>query len=296
MSLINALVHDIGFTDMFDILATSVLIYYLLLLIRGTRAVQILTGVVILVALLGLANVFRLYLLGGILQLLVVGAAVTLPIVFQPELRRALEQIGRGGLLHIGENSTNWTRPEDESILALARAAFLLSRSRIGALMVIEQQSGLKDFVETGTLLNAQLSAELLLALFMPRSPLHDGAVIVRENVIEAASCFLPLAEQSLAERRVGTRHRAAIGLTEQTDAVVVVVSEETGAITVAREGKLSRPVEEESRLVRILLAVTRPPRDRRGLSSDIVSNLRTRLTQPRGGSKRAEPSQELRT
>ncbi len=132
------------------------------------------------------------------------------------------------------------------------RARRFCSRATNSArLIVIEQQSGLKEFVESGTLLNANLSAELLLALFMPRSPLHDGAVIVRENVIEAAGCFLPLAEQSLAERRVGTRHRAALGLTEQTDAVVIVVSEETGAISIAREGKLSRPVEEEARLVK---------------------------------------------
>lgn len=296
MSLLNTFVHYIGLADIFDILATSILIYYVLLLIRGTRAVQILTGVLVLVALLGLANVLRLYLLGTILQLLVVGAAVTLPIVFQPELRRALEQIGRGGLLHIGENSTGWTRPEDKSIVALARAAFLLSRSRIGALMVIEQQSGLKEFIESGTILNAELSAELLLAIFMPRSPLHDGAVMIRENVIEAAGCFLPLAEQTLAERRVGTRHRAALGLTEQTDAVIVVVSEETGAVCVAREGKLSRPVDEEARLVKILLAVTRAPRDHRRLPNDIVSNIRTRLAPRAQGTTRAEPSKELRT
>ncbi|MDP9110960.1 MAG: diadenylate cyclase CdaA [Candidatus Eremiobacteraeota bacterium] len=295
--MISTLYHYLGVADVFDILATSVLIYYVLLLIRGTRAVQILTGVLVLIGLLGLANVLRLYLLGTILQWLVVGAAVTLPIVFQPELRRALEQIGRGGLLHIGENTSDWTRPEDRSIVALARAAFLLSRNRIGALMVIEQQSGLKEFVESGTILNAELSAELLLAIFTPRSPLHDGAVMIRENVIEAAGCFLPLAEQSLAERRFGTRHRAALGLTEQTDAVIVVVSEETGAICVAREGKLSRPVEEEARLVKILLAVTRAPRDHRRLPNDIVSTIRTRLAPHRDrGKNRAEPSKELRT
>ena len=169
MSLVNTIAGYLGYTDLLDILATSVLIYYVLLLIRGTRAVQILTGVLVLVGLLGLANLLRLYLLGTILQWLVVGAAVSLPIVFQPELRRALEQIGRGGLLHIGEEAGEWTRPEDKSVLTLARAAFLLSRNRLGALIVLEQQSGLKEFVESGTVLNAELSAELLLAIFMPR-------------------------------------------------------------------------------------------------------------------------------
>ncbi len=297
MSLINSIYSYIGVTDVLDIIATSVLIYYVLLLIRGTRAVQILTGILVLVGLLGLANLLHLYLLGGILQLVVVGAAVTLPIVFQPELRRALEQIGRGGMLHIGDGSADWTRPEDKSIVALARAAFVLSRNKLGGLIVIEQQTGLKEFVESGTILNAELSAELLLAIFLPRSPLHDGAVMVRENIVEAAGCFLPLAEQSLAERRVGTRHRAALGLTEQTDAVVIVVSEESGAICVAREGKLSRPVEEEARLIRILLAVTRPPRDRRRLPNDFVSQLRARIA-PKGdqGTARADHSKELRT
>ncbi|MGC2129108.1 MAG: diadenylate cyclase CdaA [Candidatus Aquilonibacter sp.] len=298
MSWINVVFGYIGITDVIDIVATSVLIYYVLLLIRGTRAVQILTGLFVLAGLLGLANLLHLYLLGAILQLLFFGAAVTLAIVFQPELRRALEQIGRGGLLHIGNETTDWMRPEDKSISTLAHAAFLLSRNKLGGLIVIEQQSGLKEFAESGTALHAELSEELLLAIFMPRSPLHDGAVIVRENTIEAAGCFLPLAEQRLAERRVGTRHRAALGLTEQTDAVVVVISEETGAISIAREGKLSRPLEEEARLVKVLLAVTRPPRDRRGFArNDVVSQLRARLApQKNQESLRADHPKELRT
>ena len=298
MSWINVVFGYIGITDVIDIVATSVLIYYVLLLIRGTRAVQILTGLFVLAGLLGLANLLHLYLLGAILQLLFFGAAVTLAIVFQPELRRALEQIGRGGLLHIGNETTDWMRPEDKSISTLAHAAFLLSRNKLGGLIVIEQQSGLKEFAESGTVLHAELSEELLLAIFMPRSPLHDGAVIVRENTIEAAGCFLPLAEQRLAERRVGTRHRAALGLTEQTDAVVVVISEETGAISIAREGKLSRPLEEEARLVKVLLAVTRPPRDRRGfVRNDVVSQLRARLAPHKNQENlRADHPKELRT
>ena len=295
MSWVNTLFSYIGITDVLDILATSVLVYYVLLLIRGTRAVQILTGVFVLVGLLGMASLLHLYLLETILRLLVVGAAVTLPIVFQPELRRALEQIGRGGFFHLDDEKSNWTRPEDKSIATLARAAFLLSRNKLGALIVLEQQSGLKEFVESGTILDAQISAELLLAIFMPRSPLHDGAVIVHDENLEAAGCFLPLAEQSLAERRVGTRHRAALGLTEQTDAVVIVVSEETGAISVAREGKLSRPVEEEQRLVKILLAVTRAPRDHRN-PRDVVTHLRARLTRRGQEEQRADHPQKLPT
>jgi diadenylate cyclase len=284
----------VGITDVIDILATSILIYYLILLIRGTRAVQILLGILVLVGLLGIANLLHLFLLRTILQLIVVGAAVAIPIVFQPELRRALEQIGRGGLFRMDVES-NLTRTEDRSIAALADAAFLLARGKVGALIVIEQQTGLKEWCDTGTTLHATLSPELLLAIFMPRSPLHDGAVIMRENQIEAAGCFLPLAEQTL-RNRLGTRHRAALGLSEQTDAVVIVVSEETGAITIARDGKLSRPVEEEGRLIKMLLAVTRPPRRDRA-PKDLISHLRSRLTGPRNRKgPRADRTQELRT
>ena len=265
--MLNTIAQYVRISDAIDVIGTSVLIYYVLLLIRGTRAVQILIGILVLVGLLGVANLLHLYLLGSILRVLLVGAAVTIAIVFQPELRRALERIGRGGLFRIygDESESPPARPEDQTILALARTAFLLSRNRLGGLIVIEQQSGLKEISETGTMLRALPSEELLLAVFMPRSPLHDGAVIVREGLVEAAGCFLPLAELSLTETRMGTRHRAALGLSEQTDAVVLVISEETGAITIAREGKLSRPVEEEQRLVKMLLAVTRPPRRLRG-------------------------------
>ena len=275
----NSVAQYVSFTDLVDILATSVLIYYLLLLIRGTRAVQILTGVFVLIALLGVANLMHLLVLGTILRLIVVGAAVTLPIVFQPELRRALEQLGRGRFLQFQDDQGARNRAEDKVMAMLAKAAFLLSRNKYGALIVVEQHTGLKEFVESGTTLNAELSAELLLSIFVPRSPLHDGAVIVRENIVEAAGCFLPLAEQSLTERRLGTRHRAALGLSEQTDAVVIVVSEESGSISVAREGKLSRAIEEETRLFRLLLASTRPRRNLRSTRNDFVTHLRARLS-----------------
>jgi len=272
----------VGAADLVDILATSILIYYLLLLIRGTRAVQILTGVLVLVALLGIANLLHLILLGSILQLIVLGAAVSLPIVFQPELRRALEQIGRGGFFRMNEGEERASRRGDEKTAGiLSKAAFLLSRNKYGALIVVEQQTGLKEFIESGTTLGATLSAELLLSLFVPRSPLHDGAVIVRDGIVEAAGCFLPLAEQSLTERRLGTRHRAALGLSEQTDAVVIVVSEETGAVCVAREGKLSREVEDEPRLFRLLIASTRARRHPREIRNDLVTQLRARLIVP---------------
>jgi diadenylate cyclase len=275
--------------DAVDILATSVLTYYLLLLIRGTRAVQIVFGLLLLVVVLAVSNLLHLLVLATVMQYLLLGTAVGLPIVFQPELRRGLEQLGRGRLF------VRDRRAEDEiaaeQIRIIAHAGFVLARQRVGALMVIEQQTGLREYAESGTALDARLSLDLLLAIFNKTSPLHDGAVIVRDLVIEGAGCFLPLSENALpADRHVGTRHRAAVGLTEQTDAVVVVVSEETGMVSVARAGRLSVPIDEEERLRRVLAACIRPTRRRAQAEGGLLANLLPRVP-------RAQPPQEqLRT
>ena len=297
-SAIESFLSTVGVTDLLDILLTSVGIYYTLILIRGTRAVQILLGILVLVMLLGVATLLHLYLLRSILQVIVLGAAVTIPILFQPELRRALEQIGRGDLFRMAGEAEP-SRVAGRAISTIAQTAFALARNRYGGLIVIEQQTGLREFAETGTILESRLCAELLIAIFVPRSPLHDGAVIVRDMTIEAAGCLLPLADQPLAPRRLGTRHRAALGLSEQTDAVVVVISEESSAITVAQRGTLTAPVEQEEELVRLLLSVTRKPRTERPRGDDLVSHLRTRLMprrEPDQGELRADNTQKLRT
>ena len=253
----------LGVSDLVDIVATALLVYYLLVLIRGTRAVPIILGIAVLVGLFVLANTFHLLVLATILQFALLGTAVTLPIVFQPELRRFLEQIGRGGLIARPEAIDDVQQLED-AIATLAQAAIILSRQRTGALIAIEGATGLREFVESGTRLDARLSLELLLSLFVPNSPLHDGAAIVKGTVIEAAGCLLPLSENVVTESHLGTRHRAAIGLSEQTDAVVLVISEQTGAISVARTGKLSRELDDEARLRSVLLACCRASRGRR--------------------------------
>jgi diadenylate cyclase len=253
----------LGVSDGVDIVATALLVYYLLVLVRGTRAVPIMLGIAVLVGLFSLANLFHLLVLATILQFALLGTAVTLPIVFQPELRRFLEQLGRGGLLARPE-AVDDAQSLEEAIATLASAAIILSRSRTGALIAIEGATGLREFVESGTRLDAKLSLELLLSIFIPKSPLHDGAAIVKGNLIEAAGCFLPLSENVLTESHLGTRHRAAIGLSEQTDAVVLVISEQTGAISVARTGKLSRELDDEGRLRSVLLACCRASRGRR--------------------------------
>jgi|HubBroStandDraft_1064217.scaffolds.fasta_scaffold28674_3 diadenylate cyclase len=275
-------------TDAIDILATSLLVYYLLLLIRGTRAVQIMLGLFALVVILAVSNLLHLLVLATVMQYLLLGTAVTLPIIFQPELRRALEQLGRGRLFvrdRLAEDEI-----AAEQIRVVAHAGYALARERIGALIVIEQQTGLREYVESGTALDARLSLDLLLAIFTKASPLHDGAAIVRDLIVEGASCFLPLSDSAIAlDRHVGTRHRAAVGLTEQTDAVVVVVSEESGSVSVARAGRLSVPIDDEERLRRVLTACVRPSR-RRQAEGGLLANLLTRIA-------RAQPPQEqLRT
>jgi diadenylate cyclase len=251
-----------GWSDVVDILATALLAYYLLVLIRGTRAVPIMLGIAVLAGLFSLANIFHLLVLATILQFALLGTAVTLPIVFQPELRRFLEQLGRGGMLARPEAAAEGEQLE-ESIATLSRAAVIFSRNRVGALIAIEGATGLREFVESGTRLDARLSLELLLSIFTPKSPLHDGAAIVKGSLVEAAGCFLPLSENVITESHLGTRHRAAIGLSEQTDSVVLVVSEETGGISVARTGKLSRELDDEARLRTVLLACCRASRGR---------------------------------
>ncbi|MBC5798572.1 MAG: TIGR00159 family protein [Candidatus Eremiobacteraeota bacterium] len=272
--------YPFGISDAVDILATALLVYYLLVLMRGTRAVPILFGIVVLAGLLGLANIFHLLLLATILQYALLGTAVTLPIVFQPELRRLLEGLGRGGMFARRER-VDESAALEEALAVLARAAVVLSRDRIGALVAIEGATGLREFVESGTRLDAKLSVELLLSIFTPRSPLHDGAAIVRGSLVEAAGCFLPLSENVLTESHLGTRHRAAIGLSEQTDAVVLVISEQTGAISIARTGKLSRELEDEKRLRSVLAACCRASRRRPGkmaVSAGFARRLRRRF------------------
>jgi diadenylate cyclase len=212
-----------------------------------------------------------------------------LPIVFQPELRRLLEQLGRGGMLARREAAAEAVTLE-ESVAILARAAVALSRSRTGALIAIEGATGLREYLESGTRMDARLSFELLLTIFSTRSALHDGAAIVRGNILEAAGCFLPLSDNVGTSSQLGTRHRAAIGLTEQTDAVVLVISEQTGTISVARLGKLSRELDDELRLRSVLLACCRaarggrPPRPAR----------KPRVRRLRPGKAAASASEEL--
>lgn len=226
-------------TDILDILIVAFLLYELLMLTRETRASAVLKGLVMLVLASWVSDLLGLTALNWILLNIVNNGAVVLVILFQPELRKALEQIGRGA---IRDTSRLSDQEENEHVVREITSCLLsLSRRRVGALVVFEQKIGLKDVVETGTRLDSFISSQLLENIFEPNTPLHDGAVVIRGGKLMAAACFLPLSEGKGISRELGTRHRAALGITETTDAVTLIVSEETGTISMARGGRLTR-------------------------------------------------------
>ena len=224
--------------DFLDIFIVAFLLYELLMLTRQTRASAVLKGLVMLVLASWVSELLGLTALNWILLNVVNNGALVLVILFQPEIRKALEQIGSGTIRKGSHGSQQANRAVvDELIACLLK----LSRRRVGALIVLEQRIGLKDVIETGTALNSDISAALLENIFEPNTPLHDGAVVIRGNHIMAAACILTLSEGKGISRELGTRHRAALGITESTDAISLIVSEETGIISVARNGKLTR-------------------------------------------------------
>jgi diadenylate cyclase len=242
----------------FDILLIAAIIYWVLLLVRGTTAMSVLRGIaIVFVGAFVLARVFDLRVLNYLLTHYFIAVLIAIPIIFQPELRRALERLGRTRRAWLG-------RPSYDAVIdAVTGAACNLSRERHGALMVVERETGLEDYIDTGVRVDAAPSVELLQGIFFPNSPLHDGAVILRENRVVAAACTLPLADEK-PRGMMGTRHRAALGITERTDAVSVVVSEETGQMSVATNGRMWQRLD-EGRLRATLRSVLGSPWAQRG-------------------------------
>jgi len=233
-----------------EILLLWIIFYHLLKLLRGTRGAQVLSGLALaFVAVLSLTYFLQLHTLNWIFRTFSVNFVLAFVIIFQQEIRRALAELGRPGVLSPSSNRASKSTPVVEP---LVKAVTTLGRQKIGALIAIEGQIGLKSVAETGVSVEANVNPDLLVSIFFPRSPLHDGGVIIRDDRVQAAGCVFPLSQKEELHRSLGTRHRAAIGITEETDALVVVVSEETGNISVAFKGRLSRGLDGE-RLMRML-------------------------------------------
>lgn len=245
-----------------DILAVSLIIYWLLWVAQGTRALHLIRGIVTLFAFLFLLGwVFELDTLRWMLSNIWPALIVAIPVIFQPELRRAFEQLGHTGSWLRNPFPGQEEAGTDHAVDEIVRAATQLSRLRYGALMVIERETGLQDYVNNGVSLDAEISRQLLINIFFPNSPLHDAAVIIQGNRVLAASVVLPLTDNISASSALGTRHRAAIGVTEESDALAVVVSEETGQMSVAHSGRLIRNLDQDRlrRVLRTLLRLDRP-------------------------------------
>lgn len=249
---------NIGYLDVIDIIIVGYVFYRLILIIRGTRAEQLIKGLVILLLAMIVSDKIGLKTLNWILEKVMTVGLIAIPIVFQPELRRALEQLGRGKIFK--PSSWSWDPQEfDHFMDEMTKAIPALVKKRIGALIVIERDTGLKDWVETGIAIDGTISAELLVNIFFPLSPLHDGAVILRGNQIAAAGCYLPLTDDPYLDKELGARHRAGLGVTEQSDAVALIVSDETGIVSVAHNGVLTRYLDEK-KLREILIEYCAPP------------------------------------
>lgn len=262
MEILNNLwsvIKTIQFRDVIDILAIALLIFGLFKLIRETRAVQLLKGLLLLFAVYILSTIFNLLMLSTLLRAFFEASVVIIAVIFQPEIRKALEQVGRTKnwrkyipiFQNYGKND-EWEMAVRKSIVDAADTSVLFSRSRTGALLVFERETMLSDIASTGTIVDATTSVALFGNIFFNKAPLHDGASIIRDGKLFAAGCILPLTGNKDVDINLGTRHRAALGISEQSDAVVLVVSEETGVISLACEGRLTREYTREE-LIRTL-------------------------------------------
>ncbi|MGC5325172.1 diadenylate cyclase CdaA [Brevibacillus sp. SYSU BS000544] len=240
-----------------DILLVTYVIYKLIMLVRGTRAVQLLKGILVIVVTWLLSKYFELKTLHWLMSQAFTFGVLALVIIFQPELRRALEQLGRGKLFSRSQSQTD--NFMQKTVQEVGKSVTYMAKRRIGALLVIERDTGLNDYVETGIPIEGKVSSELLINIFIPNTPLHDGAVIIRKDSILAAGCYLPLSENPSISKELGTRHRAAIGMSEVSDGISIVVSEETGTVSMAVNGHVTRNLTEEQ-LSELLLEQLSPP------------------------------------
>ncbi|MCH5297121.1 MAG: diadenylate cyclase CdaA [Ruminococcus sp.] len=256
---ILSILKTIQFRDIVDIMAISLIIFGLVRLVRETRAAQLLKGVIVLVIIYLLSSLFGLVMLSSLLRMVFESVIVIMVIIFQPEIRKALEQMGRNHnytkifkFLTKRGRSVEWEKSVKKSIVDAADTAVLFSRSKTGALLVFERETKLSDIASTGTIVDAETSVALFGNIFFNKAPLHDGASIIRDGKLYAAGCILPLTDNKNVDPNLGTRHRAALGMSEQSDAIILVVSEETGFISLAINGTLLRDFNREDLILKL--------------------------------------------
>lgn len=262
--------------NLVDILILTVLIYNVIKLVMHTRANSLFKGIVVILLMAWISDALQISALNWLLQQLISMGVLVLVVVFQPELRRALDQIGRSKWTRqvFSSSKKQHSAQTEQHVSEIVRALNNMSRKKIGALIVFERSTGLGDVIESGTVVDAEISDPLIENIFEPNTPLHDGAMIIRDERIVAAACILQLSDNYTISRELGTRHRAAIGITESTDAVSLIVSEETGIISMARDGKLTRYLDAKS--LTILLTELFSPERRQG--STLMSTVSERL------------------
>lgn len=239
-------IYDFRWIDLLDILIVAFVIYRLMLLVKGTRAERMLWGLAVIVLAYFVSQRMELFTLHWILSNFLSSIVIIVIVIFQRDIRRVLVQVGKTSFFGRGEGS------KQEIFEELTKAAFQMSRKKIGALMVLEKDVGLGDYLDMGIAVDAKVSSEMLLSIFNPSSPVHDGAAIIRKERINSAGCFLPLTRDKEISKSLGTRHRAALGLTEETDAVVIVVSEETGEVSLVSDGEIDRNMDNSTLLKKL--------------------------------------------
>lgn len=265
--------------NVIDVLVVWYALYRLIMLIRGTKAVQLLKGVFVIAIIKIVSWYLQLRTVGYIVDMIITWSVPAMVIIFQPEIRRGLEHLGRGSVLPW--RKTNTHEVETRMVKELDKAIQYMSKRRIGALITIQKNTGLEDYIETGIPLDADVSGELLINIFIPNTPLHDGAVIIRNNRIAVAAAYLPLSESSAIPKELGTRHRAAVGISEVTDALTVVISEETGGVTITNNNHLTRDLTREDYLK--LLTAQLVPQDEDSKSENPVGSFFNDLTHKGG-------------
>ena len=248
-----SLSNNINIPDIIDIAIVTYIFYKIYTFIKDTRAEQVLKGMLFLLVATKLSEIFNLHTLYWMLENTLTVGLIAVLIIFQPELRSGLEYIGRTKVTFLGKNNHSISEEKlKENIEEIVECLYSLSRQKIGALIIMERDTRIGEVINTGTIIDGDISRQLLINIFIPNTPLHDGAVVIRDGKVKAAACFLPLTESKDLSKDLGTRHRAAIGVSEISDCISLIVSEETGAVSIAKSGKLYRNITKD-RLTNIL-------------------------------------------